>query len=264
MPRRSLLFCVLCIVGLTSCEPAPPARLLVFAASSLSESMTSLGKTFEQQHAPVKVDVQFAGSQQLLAQVEQGARPDLFAAADLSFVSRLGKLGLVKESHVFAQNQLVLVVAKTSTLELHAIEDLPLARRIVVGAKEVPVGRYTAQLLEAADRQLGHDFLKRVQSQIVSYELNVKQVLGKVLLGEADAGFVYLSDAHGHEDQLRVIEPNAALRVVAQYPLLLMQPSAQPKLARSFMEFVLSPPGQQHFAAAGLTPPAVAAPAQQP
>jgi len=226
--------------------------------------MSAIGQSFEKEHPGLKVALQFAGSQQLLAQIEQGARPDILAAADLSYVSRLGKLGLLKESRVFAQNRLVLVVPKQSPLPIFAIADLPLARRIVVGAKEVPVGRYTAVLLEAADRELGHDFLRRVETQIVSYELNVKQVLGKVLLGEADAGFIYLSDAHGHESELRVIEPSPAQRVIAQYPLLLLKTSTHAESAAAFTDFVLSPAGQQLLTAAGLKPPPASVQGHQP
>jgi molybdate transport system substrate-binding protein len=264
MLRRVFLLVCLCLCGVSACKPRPPDALLIFAASSLSESMTAIGHAFEREHPGLEVALQFAGSQQLLAQVEQGARPDVFAAADLSYVARLSKLGLLKESRVFAHNHLVLVVPKHQTLPIFSLQDLPLAPRIVVGAKEVPVGQYTGQLLAAADRQWGHDFQKRVESQIVSYELSVRQVLGKVLLGEADAGFVYWSDVHGHEGELRVIEPGPALNVVAQYPLLLLQTSTQPKLAAAFMEFVLSPTGQRHLAAGGLVPPAQPASVRRP
>src|SRR5690242_18333145 len=98
MLRRVFLLVCLCLRGVRACKPRPPDTLLIFAASSLSESMTAIGQAFEREHPGLEVALQFAGSQQLLAQVEQGARPDVFAAADLSYVARLSKLGLLKES----------------------------------------------------------------------------------------------------------------------------------------------------------------------
>lgn len=254
MLRRAVVVLCVCLVWLPACQPHPPDTLLVFAASSLSESMTALALAFEAAHPELKVALQFAGSQQLLAQIEHGARPDVFAAADLTYVAQLSTLGLLKDSRVFAQNRLVLVVPKRSSLPIFTLADLPWARRIVVGAKEVPVGRYTRQLLTAAGQKWGPAFLDRVDSRIVSHELNVKQVLGRVLLGEADAGFVYWSDVHDHESELRVIEPDPELNVIAQYPLLILQTSTRGPSARAFMEFVLSPAGQSQLTAVGLQP----------
>lgn len=254
MTRRSVLSLLLLLSALPACDQRPAGSLFVFAASSLVQVFTPVGEAFEAAHAPTKVTFQFAGSQQLATQIEHGAKADLFAAADTSYVARLGKQGLLEESRIFAENHLVLVVSRASASTVRTLQELPKVARIVVGAPEVPVGGYTARFLEQADRQLGQGFAAKVREKIVSHELNVKQVLAKVLLGEADAGFVYHSDALGHEDKLLVIEPNEALEVRASYPIILLKTSKQRELARKFMSFLSSPVGQRALLTSGLKP----------
>ena len=150
---------------------------------------------FEAANAGVKVVTNPAGSQELRAQIEHGAAADLFASADRKHMDALAAQGLVVSPSIFACNEPVVIVRAGLAPPLKTLADLPRVERIVVGAPEVPIGSYTLRVLDKAAGKLGADFPKRVQAKIVSRELNVRQVLAKVVLGEADAGIVYRSDA---------------------------------------------------------------------
>jgi molybdate transport system substrate-binding protein len=132
--------------------------------------------------------------------------------------------------------------------------DLPRVDRIVVGAPEVPIGAYTLEILALASAKLGADFGKRVEAKVVSRELNVRQVLAKVVLGEADAGVVYRSDALTAKDKVRVVEIPAALNVTAEYPIAVLKAAPHDDLARRFVELVRSPAGVGALREAGFVP----------
>jgi molybdate transport system substrate-binding protein len=135
-----------------------------------------------------------------------------------------------------------------------AFADLPRAQRIVVGVPEVPVGEYTLKVLDKAAAKLGGDFRKRVEARIVSRELNVRQVLAKVTLGEADAGIVYRTDARAAGDKVRVVEIPHELNVIAEYPIATTKATTEPELARRFIELVKSPAGVAALHDAGFIP----------
>jgi molybdate transport system substrate-binding protein len=154
----------------------------------------------------------------------------------------------------------VVVVAAKGPEALRSFADLPSAERLVVGADAVPIGRYTRQILERAGKQFGPDWRARVESKVVSRELNVRQVLAKVRLGEADAGIVYRSDVHAEPGSVRVVAVPAELNVVAEYPIAVLTDAAHPELARAFTALVLSSTGQQALARAGFIPISTSSP----
>ena len=165
-------------------------ELTIFAAASLREAFEGLAAGFEQARPGTKVRLNLAGSQELRTQLEQGARADLFAAADLENLGVLERAGLVEKAVVFARNEPVIVVPRGNPAGIHGLTDLPRTKRLVVGAPEVPIGGYTVKIFDAAARKYGADLRARLEASIVSRELNVRQVLAKVMLGEADAGIV--------------------------------------------------------------------------
>jgi molybdate transport system substrate-binding protein len=229
-------------------------ELLVFAAASLRESFEALAPVFELAHPGCKVRLNFAGSQELRTQIEQGAQADVFAAADVKNMTALEKAGLVEAPRVFARNEPVLVVPHDNPAGLHALADLPRTRRLVIGAPEVPIGNYTLQIFAAAAQKYGADFRAKVEAAVVSRELNVRQVLGKVVLGEAEAGIVYRTDAQAARDKVQVIALPAALNVVAAYPAAAVRASRQMELARAWVQLLLSALGQRRLAAQGFLP----------
>lgn len=236
-------------------EAAPERALVVFAAASLREAFTALGEELARAHPGVELTFNFAGSQELRTQLEHGAAADVFAAADPRPMGALVREGLVAAPVVFARNEPVIVVAPEAAELVRGFADLPRAERIVVGAPEVPIGRYTLEVLERAERRFGGELRARVEARVVSRELSVRQVLTKVRLGEAQAGIVYRTDAQA-APELLVVELPPELAVVAEYPIAVMSEAAHPELARAWVELVRSEAGQAALRAAGFSPPA--------
>jgi molybdate transport system substrate-binding protein len=230
-------------------------NVTVFAAASLREAFTTLGHRFEELHPEAHVVMSFAGSQTLRAQIEHGAPVDVFASADARHMSALVAEGRVTEPELFAKNELVVAVSRAKANTLREFRQLPEAERIVLGAPEVPVGEYTRQALERAGGDFGADFRARVEAHVVSREPDVRQVLAKVALGEADAGVVYRTDASAAKDKVAVVSIPAAYNVTAQYPVAVATHAPEPALARAFVELIRSPDGERTLADGGFLPP---------
>jgi molybdate transport system substrate-binding protein len=225
--------------------------VFVFAAASLRDAFEAMEKPFEQLERAWDVQFNFAGSQQLRAQIEHGAPADVFASADHEHMAELERRSLVRTPMVFARNEPVLLVASDSAVQ--RFEELPRAERVVLGADDVPIGRYSLEVLSNAEPEYGPGFRAAVLGKVVSRELNVRQVVAKLSLGEADAAIVYRSDVHVGGEQVRVIEIPKALNVVAEYPVAVVVGAANPEGARRWLSFSLSPSGQEALRDAGLS-----------
>jgi molybdate transport system substrate-binding protein len=232
----------------------PAGDLVVFEAASLKEAFARLAARFEKEHAGTRVMLNTAGSQELRAQLEQGAVADLFASADQRHMNTLGSEGLVVSPTVFACNEPVVVVRLGLGASLKTFVDLPRADRIVIGAAEVPIGAYTVQIWHKAAAKLGAAFAAGLEEKVVSRELNVRQVLAKVLLGEADAGIVYRSDAIAARGKVALVEIPPELNVTAAYPIAVLKAAPHPELARAFIALVRSPAGATVLREAGFVP----------
>jgi molybdate transport system substrate-binding protein len=228
---------------------------MVFAAASLRDAFQTMARDFEHARPGVHVTFNFAGTQQLRAQLEQGAVIDVFAAADTLHVEALERQGLLEKSAVFAHNEPVLVVSRESAATIGKLADVPSASRVVVGAPEVPIGRYTLQILDRAGASLGKDFSNRVLAKVVSRELNVRQVLSKVELGEADVGFVYRSDTAGAKGRVTVVSLPAEVNVLASYSIALSRTAPHHDLAAAWVSWVTSRDGRRVLEEAGFSVP---------
>jgi len=245
---------VLCLVFGAGALAGPPSHdLVVFEAASLKEAFAALAARFEKDHPGIHLVTNAAGSQELRAQIEQGAAADVFASADRRQMDALVTAGLAGAPGLFACNEPVVVV-RQDLAAVKTFADLPRAERIVVGAPEVPIGAYTAQILKQAADRLGAPFVARVQAKIVSRELNVRQVLAKIVLGEADAGIVYRTDAQAAKGKVRVVEIPPELNVTAAYPIAALKHAPSPTLAASFVALVRSPSGAAVLREAGFVP----------
>lgn len=222
---------------------APEDRLVVFGATSLRDGFSGLESSFRRAHPGVEITFEFAGTQELRTQLEHGAMADVFASADQPNMDQLFHRKVVSKPVVFARNEPVIVVSKESAIR--SLTELPNAARIVIGAPEVPIGRYTLQILDRASATLGEDFRSRVESNVVSRELNVRQVLNKVSLGEAQAGIVYRTDAKAAEERVTVVTIPPDINVIADYPIAVVSSAPHPELARAWVQLVLSPEGQK-------------------
>jgi len=237
--------------------PLPSRDVTVFAAVSLTEAFTEIGDSLTARDPAVRVRFNFAGSQLLALQLEQGAPADVFASADERWITFVRDSGLVGAPHCFAESELI-GVASTKAQRVAALVDL--ARpglRVVLASDAVPAGRYARQLLDALGHTPGFpaDFAARVLANVVSNEENVRAVLTKVTLGEADAGFVYSSDAPaGTPGVLRLAVPPRA-RVVGRYFIAPARVRADPADAQAFLALVLGPVGRAILARHGFLPP---------
>ena len=237
---------------LASCAPQPaaqPVTLTVMAAASLTEAFQEIGTQFEASHPGVQVAFNFAGSQQLVQQLSNAAPADVFASADQRNMDAAVQSGRVTAADVqpFARNQLV-VITPTSSPALERLSDLARPNlKLVMAAPEVPVGGYSLEFLNKAaqDPAYGPSFKDAVLGNVVSYENNVKAVLAKVVLGEADAGIVYSTDASSAQGKVKEIEIPPALNVSAVYPIAVINDSTQPALARAFVEMCAQKPGRR-------------------
>ena len=232
--------------ALTAAPASEPHTLTVFAAASLTDAFTEIGAAFEAANPGVAVSFNFAGSQALRTQIEEGAPVDVFASANAKEMDTLVTDGLVAQDtpQIFLTNKLVVILPKDNPATLEKLEDLTNSGiKLVLAAEEVPVGKYTRQALDNMNGSFGNGFKDKVLANVVSNEDNVKQVVAKVQLGEADAGIVYISDSIAAPD-LKSIEIPADLNVIAKYPIAPLVTSENADLAAKFTAFVLSPEGQ--------------------
>lgn len=249
MNRRLLLLSLvaLALLGAARMAVTAPARTLtVYAASSLTDAFNALAPEFERSQPGVKVRLNFGASSTLRAQIEQGAPADIFASADMANVQPLLDAKKVAQPQVFARTRLVLVVPGTNPGRIRSPRDLDhRGLRFVTTGETVPIGRYTEQVLEKLSKQpaFGAEWLKRVQGNVVSREANVRSLLAKVELGEADAAVVYETDARSVR-RVRVIQLPDAANVTAEYPITAVAGSPNAKDAEAFVRFVTGGRGQ--------------------
>jgi molybdate transport system substrate-binding protein len=211
----------------------------VFAASSLTEAFSKLeGPRYT-----------FAGSDALATQIHEGADADVFAAASPKPTQELLSEGVVTASRVFATNRLVIVVPRANQAGIRELADLSREGvKVVIGDDGVPIGDYTREALAAAHAE-------DVLDNIVSFEDDVKGVVAKVALGEADAGFVYATDARAAADDLSVIELPSGVAPDVRYTVAVVVDSDRHRAAEDFVERLFSDEGRQALRDAGFGTP---------
>jgi molybdate transport system substrate-binding protein len=241
--------------------PQAPKTLTVFAAASLTESFTEIGKQFEADNPGVKVTLNFAGSQQLRAQLAQGARADVFASANTKEMTTAiisDSLVISGTQHTFVTNRLIVIMPKSNPGKITSLADL--ARpglKLDFADSSVPVGQYALDALTkmSQDAAFGATFKDKVVANVVSREDNVKSVVAKVQLGEADAGVVYTTDiTPSAAKDLTTLEIPDKFNVIATYPIAPLKDTPEPKLASQLVEWVLSSKGQQVLTQYGFIP----------
>jgi molybdate transport system substrate-binding protein len=216
------------------------AGITVYAAASLTEVFPKIdsGPKYS-----------FAASSTLAAQITQGAPADVFASANTTIPAQLFAKGLVQKPVVFTRNRLVLVVPTSNPAGIHSVYDLRKAGvKLVIAAPAVPVGSYTLQVL----KQMG--LATSVLANVVSRESDVRSVLSKVALGEAEAGFVSSTDARTVPGKVRVFKIPAWAQPKVTYGLAVVSASTNKAAAQRFVKEVLSKAGQKKMLAAGFLP----------
>jgi molybdate transport system substrate-binding protein len=229
---RRLLLCFVLLAASACSKGTPNRTITVFAASSLKTAFTEEGKSFEESHPGVHLRFSFAGSQALIAQIEQGAPADVLATADLETIGKV-RSKLVDDPVVFAHNQLAIVTAKGNPHGFTTLQSLTGARLVTAGPT-VPLGKATDKAIAAA----------RVTLHPVSREDSASGVATKVRLGEADAGIAYGSDLTGDLDGVRLPGTTTELAIGT------LNDRSE---ASAFLTFVRSGAGQQILEDAGFS-----------
>jgi molybdate transport system substrate-binding protein len=222
-------------------------KLIVSAASSLKRSFTDYGEGFE----GAEPRFSFAGSDELVAQIRRGARPDVFAAANTKLPAGLFREGLVERPIVFAANVLVIAVPADST-EVGSIDDLERPGiDLAIGAPSVPVGAYTRDVIS----RLGAGERDAILANVRSNEPDVASVVAKLTQGAADAGFVYVTDVAATKGELRAVELPDSLRPRVAYAAAVVREAEHPGEARRFVDGLLTREGARALERAGFEPP---------
>jgi len=260
------LLCAL-VVALAACggsasggaSSGDAVTLNVFAAASLKDAFGALKIGFERAHPGVTVQYSFGGSDTLAAQINQGAPADVFASANIAQMNAVVSAGGISPGapKVFAHNRLVVIYPKANPAGIATLHDL--ARpglKLVLAAKSVPAGQYALDFLTkaGADPAYGASYKTRVLANVVSYETDVRSVLSKVVLGEGDAGIVYVTDAATQASTLGTLAIPDALNSVAAYPIAPVKTSKHADAAQAFVAYVLGSDGQAALARYGFLP----------
>ena len=239
MRRLVLAVCALALV--LPAAPVAAERPTVLAAASLTEVLPRIDRTPR---------YSFAGSDQLALQIQQGAPADVFASASPRQTGLLFHDGLVQKPVAFATNRLVVLVPRANPAGIRSVYDLRRAGvKVVIGDGGVPIGLYTRQILDA----LG--ITAAVTKNVVSQETDVKGIVAKVALGEADAGFVYRTDARPVATRTRTVALPAWAQPPIRYELAVVKAAAHPAAAKAFVRRVLSKRGRLLLRRAGFGVP---------
>ena len=210
---------------------AAKPRLVVSAASSMTEALTSCSETYP--GADVKLS--FAGSDELAAQIEQGVKPDVYAAANTKLPDQLHQEGRLSEPVEFATNTFVLAVPMDSDID--SVADLtPEGVKVVIGSKTVPIGSYTRDSLA----KLPPDQEKAILANVRSEEPDVKGIVGKLTQGAADAGFTYVTDVNATSGELKAVDLPKSVEPQVTYAAGVVTGAKQPDAGKQFVNGLVS------------------------
>ncbi|MEU2078031.1 molybdate ABC transporter substrate-binding protein [Streptomyces sp. NPDC013489] len=227
-----------------SASGAPAANLTVLAAASLTDVFKTAGAAYEKSHPGTKLTFSFAGSQELVAQVSQGSPADVLVTADTKSMDKVK--ADTGTPAIIAKNRLVIATGEGNPFKVDALKDLADTKlKVVLAAPEVPAGKYSKQILDA----------QKVTVKPVSQEPNVRAVLSKVELGEADAGLVYKTDAASAADKVDAVEIPDDQNAIAKYPAATIKDSKNAEAAAAFVAWLSSPEGQKILQDAGFQKP---------
>jgi molybdate transport system substrate-binding protein len=240
-----------------SAAPSVSGNLTVFAAASLTDAFNSMKRDIEAANPSTRVTMNFAGSPMLRTQLAQGAKADVFASADTATMDGARSDGTIDgEPSLFAHNKLTVVLPGQNP-KITTLQDLAKPGiKVVIEQQAVPAGNYSRQALEkmSKDPAFGADFTTRVLANVVSQEPDVKSVLSRIQLGEADAGMLYVSDVGtpAVKDTVKTLAIPDQFNVIADYPLAVVKGAPNQAGAKAFIQYVIGPAGQATLTKWGL------------
>jgi molybdate transport system substrate-binding protein len=232
--------------GIGPSSPAVAGSITVYAAASLTEAFTSIGKQFEAAHPGAKITFNFDASSTLATQIEQGAPADVFASAAPGNMTTVVQAGAAAAPTVFASNRAQIATPRRNPAHIAGVADLARSGvKVALCDAVVPCGVVAAAVLAKAG----------VSVKPVSREANVKSALAKVQLGEVDAAIVYVTDVHAAGAKVTGVPIAAALNAATAYPIAPLTHAKNSRLAKAFVSYVLSPASRAVLTADGFALP---------
>jgi molybdate transport system substrate-binding protein len=218
----------------------------VFAAASLTESFTQIGKDFEAGHRGTRVTFNFAGSSALATQINQGAPADVFASAATKNMDQVVTTGNASNPQNFAENIMEVAVPPNNPAKVTSVNDLAKSSvKVALCQPQVPCGVVAAEVFKNA----------KLTVKPVTLQPDVKSVLTQVELGNVDAGVVYVTDVQAAGSKVKGVTIPANVNATTTYPIAALTHSKEQAIAAAFVAYVLSPPGEQVLKAAGFEQP---------
>ncbi|WP_058485529.1 molybdate ABC transporter substrate-binding protein [Defluviitalea phaphyphila] len=247
-----ILVCFILLIGCTKNETSSSqtkvTNIRVMAAASLTEVFTEIKEKYEEKNHDINIELNFAGTQSLVNQIEEGIEADIFVSANISYMDYLTEKKLVKDSIIFAENELIIGINNEND-SIKETKDLGKEGiKLAIADSSVPVGKYTLQWLDNIEKSgnFSKEFIENFMNNVVSHELDVKSIVSKIELGEVDAGIVYRTDIlyENSKNQIRSVEIDDQYNVKVQYPIGLINESKKQEESKKFLEFILSDEGK--------------------
>ncbi len=257
VPMALVLVTLVFFIGgctqVTSSRENVQEELMIFAAASMTDGVSEIVKKYQSEHPEIHIVTNFAGSKTLRSQIENGAQPDLFISANEKHYKALMEEKLVDPGALLLTNSMVVAVSNESNTDIQALEDLIKPCQIVLAEEGVPAGDYARRILQNYADANETKFASQVMAQVVSEETNVRQVLMKVAMGEADAALVYRTDVtDAVKDQVRVIDIDDVYNVIGSYYICtLPQSSSEDK---ALYTYILGAQGDEILTKYGFKP----------
>jgi len=259
MEKCKILIMLVLLACLSPALAEEGERLTVFCGAGLTGALSEIGGIYENA-TNISVEFNFDGAPALRSQIEQGAYADIFIPADLKHMNALKSEGFINNStvEVFARNKVAIIVPNDNPASITGLKDLASPGvKILMGTKDLPVGGYALQVLDklAADPEYGPAYRESVLSNVVSQETTVNSIVSKIALGEADAGFAFISDVSPQMvgKVTRILIPEK-YNVVGDFPVAVLSQSKYPVEAQAFLDMIMSTEGQSILGKYGFIP----------
>ncbi len=239
------------IVGLlvmtgTGCRRDQTVDINVSAASSLTQVISEIVNQYTQANKDVKINLNFAGTNTLKMQIEEGVDVDLFLSANFKYYDELDKKGYIEEGAEFAKNKLCIIKHKDNK-NIYEIQDITKSGlKVITGNEDVPIGKYTLEVLNKLNEKYGADFSEKVQANVVSKETNVKRIVTKINLNEGDVGFVYKTDiTDSVKENVESIEIEDQYNVMSHYYAGIVIKEKIKEETKKLYQYLFSTKGQE-------------------
>jgi len=259
MEKCKILIMLVLLAGLSPALAEEGERLTVFCGAGLTGALSEIGGIYENA-TNISVEFNFDGVPALRSQIEQGAYADILVSANLKHMNALKSEGFINNStvEVFARNKVAIIVPNDNPASITGLKDLASPGvKILMGTKDLPAGDYALQVLDklAADPEYGPAYRESVLSNVVSQETTVNRIVSKIALGEADAGFAFISDVSPQMvgKVTRILIPEK-YNVVGDFPVAVLSQSKYPVEAQAFLDMIMSTEGQSILGKYGFIP----------